>query len=68
MQTVTDEIKRVRRVSKDGGDYIVKCPHCRRIMGVEGNDLSEILGEQYHDSICGGWLEIDHGATFVREL
>jgi len=64
----TDEIKTVRRVSKDGGDYVVKCPHCKRIMGIEGDDLSEIRGEQYKDPVCGGWVGLSHTAYFVREL
>lgn len=64
----TDEIKTVRRVGKDGGDYVVTCPHCRRIMGIEGDDLSEIRGEQYQDKVCGGWLEVSQDAHFVRPL
>lgn len=67
-QPATDEIKTVNRVSKDGGDYVVKCPHCGDIIGVEGDDLSEIQGEQYRHRSCGGWLQIDFQARFVREL
>lgn len=68
MGTSTDEIKTVSKVSKDGGDYVVRCPHCNDVMGIEGDDLSEIQGEQYQHGRCGGWLEVDHGARFVREL
>ena len=78
---VEDEIKTVRRVSSDGGDYCVKCPHCGAVIGIEGADLSEIRGEQYQhtrrdwqgphgmkSSGCGGWLQVSHDAAFVREL
>ena len=64
----TDEILTVNRVSKDGGDYVVKCPHCSRIIGIEGDDLSEIRGEQYQHRACGGWLQVDHDARFVRAI
>lgn len=71
----------VRLVSKDGGAYCVRCPHCGEIIGIDGQDLSEIRGEQFHhkrrefpgprgprSSGCDGWLEIHHNARFVREL
>ena len=64
----TDEIMIVKRVSKDGGDYVVICPHCKRIIGVEGDDMSQIVGEQYKHSACGGWLEVSHDARFVESL
>lgn len=67
-QQATDEIKSVRRVSKDAGDYVVRCPHCQSIIGIEGDDLSEIRGEQYQHRMCGGWLMVEHDARFVREL
>lgn len=68
IESASDEVKVVRRVSKDGGDYVVRCPHCRAVIGVEGEDLSEIQGEQYQHRACGGWLMVDYGAHFVREL
>ena len=77
----TDEIKPVHCVSKDGGDYCVKCPHCGDIIGIDGADLSEIRGEQYHHKKrewqgpngkrfngCDGWLEVSDNAVFVKEL
>jgi len=66
--TATDEIKTVHRVSRDAGDYVVSCPHCGRILGIEGQDLSEIQGEQYQHRACGGWFEVSERARFVREL
>ena len=68
MNTTSDEIKKVYRVSVDGGDYVVRCPHCHQIIGIEGNDLSEIQGEQYHHRACGGWLQVSYEACYVREL
>lgn len=71
----------VRKVTRDGGDYAVACPHCKDIIGIEGEDLSEIRGEQFHHrkreypgpkgskSIgCDGWLEVTQDAIFSRTL
>lgn len=71
----------VKRVSKDGGDYCVKCPHCGEIIGIQGDDMSEIRGEQFQHkkreypgprgmktSGCDGWLEVTQNAVFVKEL
>ena len=52
----------------DGGDYIVRCPHCSQVIGLAGDDLSEIRGEQFQHKQCGGWLEVSRNARFVREL
>lgn len=68
MNTTSDEIRTVHRVSKDGGDYVVRCPHCGQVVGIEGDDLSEIQGEQYQHRACGGWLMVDYEARYVRTL
>lgn len=81
INTASDLILTVCKVSKDGGDYVVQCPHCKAIIGVQGQDLSEIRGEQFQHrrrefegprgmrSVgCDGWLEVSHDAVFVREL
>jgi hypothetical protein len=80
-EDTTGYILTVKRVSKDGGDYVVKCPHCGEIIGVQGDDLSEVRGEQYQHKKreyqgprgmktvgCDGWLEVSHNAVFVKEL
>lgn len=69
----TDEIRDVRLVSKDGGSYCVRCPHCGDIIGIDGEDMSEVRGEQYQHRVnrtagCGGWMQIDWDARYVREL
>lgn len=64
----TDEILDVNVVSKDGGEYCVRCPHCQQIIGIEGYDMGEIRGEQYQHGRCNGWLQIADNARFVREL
>lgn len=66
--TASAEILTVNTVSKDCGDYVVKCPHCHTILGVEGDDLSEVRGEQYKHRACGGWLQVSHNARFIRNL
>ena len=66
-----DEIKMVHRVTRDGGDYTVICPHCKRMIAIEGDDLSEIRGAQYdHTNArgCGGTFEISRRAIYVSEL
>jgi len=67
----TDEIKMVSRVTRDGGDYTVVCPHCKAVIGIEGDDMSEIIGAQYDHGGkrgCGGTFEISQSARYVREL
>lgn len=68
MCEASDEILSVHRVTKDGGDYTVKCPHCGQLIGIEGDDMSQILGEQFQHHRCGGWLEVDRCARFVPSL
>lgn len=81
---MTDEILMVRRVSRDNdGSYIVACPHCQEVIGLEGEDLDELRGEQYQHRKrnildgsgrrtiaigCDGWLEVADDACYVREL
>lgn len=68
-QSASDEILLVRQVSRDTDrSYIVRCPHCSQVIGLEGDDLDEIRGEQYQHKRCGGWLEVSGTAAFVREL
>lgn len=63
-----NEIRDVTEVSRDtDGCYICKCPHCLRIMALEGDRMSEIRGEQYKDR-CGGWMEVSHDARFVENI
>ena len=70
MNTTTDEIKIARRFSRDtDGEWIIKCGHCKRIMGVEaGDDDGTPRGEQYQDRQCNGWTEVSAEASFVKEL
>jgi hypothetical protein len=35
-------------------------------MAIEGDDLSEVRGQQYQDRVCGGWLEVDSNAIFKK--
>lgn len=75
---VSDLILDVRLVGKDGGGYCVRCPHCQDVVGIDGDDLSEIRGEQFQHQVrtahgrravgCGGWMEVTDDARLVREL
>jgi hypothetical protein len=71
-----DEILTVRVVSKDGGDYICRCPHCGEVVTTDATELDEVRGLQYKHEVrtrfgisgCGGWLEISQDARKAREL
>lgn len=39
-----------------------------RLIGLEGDDLSQIRGEQFQHKHCGGWLEVTPDARFVPVL
>lgn len=54
----TDEILSVNEYAIDSGEALAKCPHCKRVIGLE----LPVLGEQYQDKVCGGWLEVSHEA------
>jgi hypothetical protein len=64
----TDEIKTVNRFSWDGDSYVVRCPHCDQVIGIEGRVPHDILGEQYQHRTCGGWLQVSNGAREVRTV
>lgn len=68
-QSASDEILLVRQFSRDTDrSFTARCPHCHQVIGLEGDDLDEIRGEQYQHKRCGGWLEVSDTAAFVREL
>lgn len=52
-----------------GRDYdrslICRCPHCQRIIGIDGNGLDDVCGEQYQCR-CGGWFQISDDARMLR--
>lgn len=54
----TDEILIVEGYAVDGGEALARCPHCKRVIGLE----LPVLGEQFQDKVCGGWLEVSHAA------
>lgn len=66
----TNEIIDVSRVSKDMGDYVVKCPHCDRTIGIEGPSMRDVRGGQYQcpSDDCRGHLQVTTDAKFVEEL
>lgn len=65
----TDYILDVHQVSRDGGSYYVICPHCKRGVNIDGDDLSEVRGEQFqHTYRCGGWFQVSSTARFVKVL
>lgn len=64
---MTDEIKDVTQISREGADWICKCPHCHRIATL--CDIGEpVRGEQFQHKVCGGWFEVSSNVKIVREL
>lgn len=65
----SDETLLVSQVGRDTDrSYTARCPHCHEVIGLEGDDIDEIRGEQYQHKRCGGWLEVCNAAAFVHEL
>lgn len=63
------EILLLHQVSRDiDRDYVVRCPHCYRVIGLEGDNLDAIRGKKYQHRRCGGWLEVSDTASFAHEL
>lgn len=66
MATATDEILIADYFARDGGDYITRCPHCKRVISMDGDE--PVRGEMFQDRFCGGWLEVSSDAKRLREL
>lgn len=61
-----DYIYEVKQVSRDtDGGLICRCPHCQDVIGIEGEEVDEVQGEQYQCR-CKGWLQIDYDAVRVK--
>jgi hypothetical protein len=64
-----NEILTVRKVTVDGSERCVVCPHCQDIVGLPGGPLR---GEQFQHRLvasnggCKGWFEISYDAVKVR--
>lgn len=52
-------------VRDDDMSICCRCPHCQTVLGIEGDEFHEVLGEQYQCR-CGGWLEIDYHAQRLK--
>lgn len=68
MNSATDEILTAKKFSLDDDCYVVRRPHCKSVMGIEGRIPDDILGEQYQHRACGGGLQVDYSATEVRAV
>lgn len=60
----------VKRYAHDGGALAVRCPHCKEVIYLEGEEGDDIRGEQFqHKSKrCGGWLQVWSMARRVAEV
>jgi len=54
-QAETDEILPVTKYFIDSGEVLVRCPHCRRIVGLQSGDFK---GEMFYDRLCNGNYEV----------
>lgn len=63
---MADYIYDVHQVARDTGMGIIcRCPHCQAIISIEGEELSDVRGEQYKCR-CGGWLEVSSTVSRVK--
>lgn len=69
-KTKSDEIKPVARFFKEGGEFLLKCPHCKAIRGInnEFGSINKLSGEQYQDNLCNGWFEVNRNPIIVHDL
>lgn len=66
MANATDEILIVQHFAREDGDWVARCPHCLRIVGMDGEET--IRGEQFQDRLCGGWFEVSSDALRLKRL
>lgn len=66
MANSTDEILTVTQFAREGGDWIAHCPHCKRVVSMNGEE--PIRGETFQDRVCGGWMEVPYDATRLKSL
>jgi hypothetical protein len=69
-KTTSLEILPVDKVFKDSGEYLLTCPHCSRLRGIddEGGSIHRLKGEQYQDNLCDGWYSIADSVKVVGEV
>lgn len=70
-KTKSLEILTVSKVfdDKQANEFLVKCPHCENVRGVEKEaSLHGLGGEQYQDNLCDGWYEISPEAKIVDSV
>jgi hypothetical protein len=61
-----DYIYDVIHLARDSDrSLIVRCPHCQDVIGLEGDDPHDVIGEQFQCR-CGGWLQVSYDATMVK--
>ncbi len=70
--TASDEILIVTKLYRDRneGEILLKCPHCARIIGLNGDEEDEIdfEGAQFEDNICKGTFEIGDNPVFIKDV
>lgn len=52
-------------VRDDDMSICCRCPHCQSFIGLEGDEFSDVRGEQFQCR-CGGWLEVAYRAVCLK--
>lgn len=65
-KTESKYILPVKKVMREDGELLLKCPHCGEIRGVY--DDEDAIGSQYQDNLCDGHYEIDDDVVFVHSV
>lgn len=52
-------------VRDDDMSICCRCPHCQAVIGVEGDEFGDVLGEQYQCR-CSGWFEVSYSASRLK--
>lgn len=52
-------------VRDDDMSICCRCPHCQSVIGLEGDEFSDVRGEQFQCR-CGGWLEVSYRAACLK--
>lgn len=65
-KTTSESILPVKKVMREDGELLLKCPHCGEIRGVW--DDGDAIGGMYQDNLCDGHYEIDDDVIFVNSV
>ncbi|KTC34170.1 hypothetical protein AO265_39850 [Pseudomonas sp. ABAC61] len=63
---MSDYIYEVHHLVRDDDMSICcRCPHCQSVIGLEGDEFSDVRGEQFQCR-CGGWFEVSYRTACLK--